>query len=47
MSGRINCQGYCWVMKAGVITWKCDQTLCPFWGHFFAQDSPKLDECLS
>jgi hypothetical protein len=47
MSVKIKCLGYCWVKKAGVIVWRCDQTQCPIWYYYFAEFGPKVETCFT
>ena len=43
MSERINCKGCCWWTVRGVVEYRCDQTVCPFWGYFFGRNQPKVN----
>jgi len=47
MKDKINCQGCCWMKRAGIEVYRCDQTQCPFWGYFFAQHGQILDTCFT
>lgn len=47
MSVRINCLGCCWMKKAGVIVWRCDQIECPLNLDFFKERGQKVDECFT
>jgi len=47
MSERIECLGFCWMKKAGVVVWNCDQKNCPFWTFFFGRSGKVLDTCFT
>ena len=47
MSERIECLGFCWMKKAGVVVWKCDQIRCPFNKFFFQTKAPAVEECFT
>ena len=47
MSENIVCGGCCFMSKAGVIVWKCDQVRCAFNEYFFTQKEQTLDTCFT
>ena len=47
MSMRIDCQGCCRALKAGIEFYRCDQTECPFWTFIFGRSGKVLDTCFT
>ena len=43
----MKCDGFCWMKKAGVVVWRCDQTQCPFWNYFFTSKVPMIETCFT
>ena len=47
MSGRIDCLGCCFMKKAGVEVYRCNQTECHFWTFSFGRSEKFLDTCFT
>jgi hypothetical protein len=47
MSEKIDCEGFCWVKKDGVLVWRCDQTQCPCNEYFFNPSQPTVETCFT
>jgi hypothetical protein len=47
MSKKIDCVGCCFMRKAGVEVYRCDQTGCSFWTFFFGHAGKVLDTCFT
>ena len=45
MSKKIDCVGCCFMTKAGIEVYRCDQKGCHFWTFFFGRGGKVLDTC--
>jgi len=47
MSLKIECLGCCWMSRAGVVVWRCNQAQCPFNKFYFKPSIPTVETCFT
>jgi hypothetical protein len=47
MSLKFECLGCCWMSRAGLIVWRCDQTECCVYKYTFDFNTPTVETCFT